>query len=85
MQNQWPRRNDLDDESLDNTSGPLKKIFLFFSGLMILAYWAIGLYLIWAKTVVPNLGPELNIALGVMLLLYGAFRGLRLYRSISNG
>ncbi len=85
MQSRWPRGNDRDDEIPENTSGPLKKIFLFFSGLMILAYWAIGLYLIWAKTVVPNLGPELNIALGVMLLLYGVFRGLRLYRSISNG
>ncbi len=84
MRKRFRPPTDRGDEIPPNTSGPLKKAFAVFSGLMILTYWAMGLYLIWKKNLVPSLGPELNIALGVMLVIYGFVRGMRLYRNSSN-
>lgn len=85
MRSRFNRPRPDQDEVPANTATPIKTAFLLLSGVMVLSYWGIGLYLIWKKTLVPNLGPELNIALGLMLIVYGAFRVLRMYRSVVNG
>ena len=85
MENRFLRKRTAHEREMpSNTGGAAKTIFAVFAGLMVLVYCAMGLYLVLKKNLVPNIGPELNIALGVMLIVYAVFRGLRLFRSLNN-
>jgi hypothetical protein len=60
-----------------------EKIVLFFAYLMAAVYVVLGITLIiWPSDF--GLSDEIKIALGITLIIYGAFRAVRAYKQSAN-
>jgi hypothetical protein len=60
-----------------------EKIVLFFAYLMAAVYVVLGITLIiWPSDF--GLSDEIKIALGITLIIYGVFRGVRAYKQSAN-
>ncbi len=70
------------DNNYNENRGP-KAMRLWFGIFMVMMYVGIGLLLIIANQTFEIFKPAISIVIGVLLCLYGVWRGYRLYKGMN--
>lgn len=63
-----------------NPESKYTKFLRFFTLVMTLLYPALGLFLIFSSKEQVRLDPTMKLILGIVLLVYGIFRFMRVYK-----
>ena len=77
----------MEPEKMNNDSeqkSPNKRFLLILGVAFILAYFVLGLMIIFKRDILIQLSPTKKIIMGSAMILYGAFRSYRLIKKNSD-